>query len=344
MRRWLIWAFCAMTATAWADLTYDVVKGWTSTDGSVEQALSKGLENPDALCLMNQAGAQYATHKAESARTTYRRVYQKYPASAWAPQALFEIARIRVEQKEPAKAFEAYGHIVSEYPSYTAFNKIIEEMFALADQMRDEKNANFLGWRYKDRQAVIDAFEKIVTAAPYSDYAPRALFTIGGLYGEKKEYLSAVDAYQRLIAGYAAHPLLKDAYWMMGESYQKMVAGAAYDQGATTKALQAYGEFVALFPDDARIPEAKARMGQMSETLALGKYNLALFYLNKRHNSAAAVTLLKDVLQVAPESSAAVNAQKLLESIAGGKPLPEVSKAEPSHVWKPLKKLLFWEK
>jgi outer membrane protein assembly factor BamD len=214
-------------------------------------------------------------------------------------------------------------------------------MFSLAEQMRDEKTSSFFGWRYKDRQAAIDAFEKIVIAAPYSDYAPRALSIIGRLYTEKHEGLSAIDAYQRLIAGYPNHPLVADAYWNMAQAYRGMVAGAPYDQGATVKAIQTYGEFTALFPTDDRVEEAKGYLVQMKDTLALGKYNLALYYLNKRHNPNAAITLLKDVLQVAPESPTALVAQKKLEEITSpAREAPKKSSANRNF----FRKMLFWEK
>jgi outer membrane protein assembly factor BamD len=166
------------------------------------------------------------------------------------------MAEIRYKQKDAAKAFELYGQIVSDYPSYPAFDGILKKMFSLAEQMRDEKTSSFFGWRYKDRQAAIDAFEKIVIAAPYSDYAPRALSIIGRLYTEKHEGLSAIDAYQRLIAGYPNHPLVADAYWNRRKRTAEWLP-SPYDQGATVKAIQTTANSP-LFPTDDRVGRPKA--------------------------------------------------------------------------------------
>jgi outer membrane protein assembly factor BamD len=322
MRYWTL-ALLMLTAVALqANFAYDTKSGWKSEDKTLEKRLSEGAENPDALRLMNEAAAIYARGNIEKARTTYRELVKRYPTSLLAPEAFYQIGKIRLQQKKIDKAYEAYGHIVGEYPGYANFDGLLKEMFDLAERISNEKTASVFGvWNYKDRDAAIAAFEKIVTAAPYSDYAPRALFLIARLYKEKKEPLSSIDAYERLVGSYPNHPLACDSYFNVAETYRGMIAGAPYDQGATQQAIRYYEEFIALFPDDARVAEAQGKLQRMHEILAQGKYDTAVFYYNKRNNILAASTLLKEAIQTAPESSVAQKAQQLLEKIdkEGGK-------------------------
>jgi outer membrane protein assembly factor BamD len=342
MRLWRHWftalLFLGVATASRADFTYSSATGWQSTDKSLETRLSQGLENPEALRLMNQAAAIYAAGDHEKARLTYRDVLSHYPTSLLAPEALYQIAKIRLEQKKIDKAYTAFGEIVSGYPSYPKFDSLLKEMFELAERLSDEKTQSFLGiWNYRDRDAAIEAFEKIVTAAPYSDYAPRALFLIARLYKEKNEPLSAIDAYERLIGSYPSHPLTPDAYLALAMTYQGMIAGAPYDQGATQKAIQYYQDFIAQYPGDPRLSEAQGKLQKMQEMLAQGKYDMAVFYYDKRHNVNAASNLLKEVIQIAPTSPIADKAQKLLEKISKEPATPKKSGSF-------LDSLIFWKK
>ena len=75
----------------------------------------------------------------------------------------------------------------------------------------------------------------------------------------------------------------------------------------------------------------------MQETLAEGKYNLAVFYYEKRGNAVAATNLLKEVIQIAPTAPIADKAQKLLERIG------KENMQKPSATKKFLDTLIFWK-
>ncbi len=331
----------------YANFTYDPAKGWISADGMLEKRLADGAENPEALRTMNRAARTYAEGEKEDARKLYRDVVKRYPTSLLAPEAFYQIGRIRIEQDKVDKAYEAYGHIVGEYPGYANFDGLLKEMFELSERLGREKTANFLGvWKYRDREAAIEAFEKIVSAAPYSDYAPKALFLIARLYKEEGEELSAIDGYERLISAYPNHPLALEAYWALAETYRGMIAGAPYDQGATQQAIRYYDEFIALYPDDPRVAESRGKLQRMREIYAQGKYDMAVFYLNKRNNSAAAANLCQEVIQTAPESPVAQKAQRMLEKISGRKDgdreeKPEANAKKDKKSF--LDRLLFWK-
>ena len=341
MRQWLlaVLSVLLLCPPLMADFVQDPAAGWKSSDGSLEKRLSEGLENPDALHMMNEAADIYARGNHEKARLAYRGVVSRYPTSLLAPEAEYQIGKIRLEQHKIDKAFSAFGLIVGQYPSYPKFDSLLKEMFELAERLSDEKTSSVLGlWNFKDRDAAIQAFEKIVTAAPYSDYAPRALFVIARLYKEKKEPLSAIDAYERLIGSYPSNPLASDAYLALAHTYQGMIAGSAYDQGATQKAIQYYQDFIAQYPNDPRGSEAKADVMRLQELWAQGKFDLAMFYYEKRGNVTAATNLLKEVIQIAPTSPIAQKAQQMIEKISKTQPKKE------NGIDKMLNSLIFWKK
>ena len=64
---------------------------------------------------------------------------------------------------------------------------------------------------------------------------------------DKKEE-EAVDALERLINLYPENYLCEQAYYTLASIFEDRVAGPAYDQGATLKALNFYEDYLILFP------------------------------------------------------------------------------------------------
>src|SRR5690606_25558238 len=62
-----------------------------------------------------------------------------------------------------------------------------------------------------------------------------------------------------------------------------------YDQSAAGKAITAFTDFIALFPDDERVPEARQHIIDLYRVQAEGSYRIARFYEKKNSLDGAVI-------------------------------------------------------
>ena len=122
-------------------------------------------------------------------------------------------------------------------------------------------------------------FGKIVTNGPYSDVAPHAQLRIGAAREKQKDYADAVKAYATAADRYYSQPVIAaDALYREGVSYQKQAATAEYDQGTAGQAIAAYTDFITLYPDDKRVPDAQQAIAALKAEQVGGNFKIAQFY------------------------------------------------------------------
>ena len=101
-------------------------------------------------------------------------------------------------------------------------------------------------------------FDKIVNNGPYSDVAPHAQLRIGAAREKQKNYPDAVKAYETAADRYQNQPVIAaDALYREGISYAKQAASAEYDQNTAIQAIATFTDFITLYPDDRRVPQAQ---------------------------------------------------------------------------------------
>jgi outer membrane protein assembly factor BamD len=83
---------CLASNTARADVVWNPETGW-KIEGGVLEGLG-GRDGQDALALMNRARAAEERDSLRSAIRSYRRVAKKYPASAYASEALYRSGKL----------------------------------------------------------------------------------------------------------------------------------------------------------------------------------------------------------------------------------------------------------
>ena len=86
------------------------------------------------------------------------------------------------------------------------------------------------------------------------------------------------QAILRLLEGNRSHPSA-DAIFREGVSYYKEAAKAEYDQGTAQSAIEAFTDFITLFPDDKRVPQAQKALYHRAEcnwAARRGEYSAAM--------------------------------------------------------------------
>ena len=244
-----------------------------------------------------------------------RRVLLVWPLSDYAPDAQYIIARCEEERGQDERAFDSYETIIEKYPGSSHYQDVLWRQYAIANR--------FLGGEWTKLWGVVPffpsmdtaatMFSQIVTNGPYSNVAPYAQLRVGAARQKSGDYDLAVDAYQTAADRYNDQPsIAADALFYQGVVYYKQAKTAEYDQSTAEKAIEAFTDFSALYPNDRRVPQAQRAIVLLKAEQVRGAYEIARFYEDSKKWDGAAV-YYNQVLQLDPNSPYAAQARQRIE-------------------------------
>jgi len=295
-------------------LVWSALKGYVLSDGEQAHLLPEDARN--ALLLLNKGRYAEETGKRRSALRKYKKVFKKYPQSIFAPEAHYRTAQVKLSQGKDIEAFDSYYIILRAYPKYGNFDTHLADSFEIANNLINGKRQP-LFWGipgFPNRNRGIKSFEMFVQAAPYSDYSALALMKIAKCHVDKRRFVPAIDALDRLINSYPDSLVTSDAYLELAASYLRLVQGPLYDQGSTKEAIGYFEDFLALFPDNSEVKKAEDGRSESKELMAQSRFKIARFYQKKR-NYVAAQVFYNEAITISPNSETAKEARKRLEVV-----------------------------
>jgi outer membrane protein assembly factor BamD len=246
-----------------------------------------------------------------------RRVVKTWPMSDYAPRAQYLVGRCLETQGRDEAAFNAYQTIIEKYPRSENYQEVLQRQYEIAGRFLGGEWFRLWGYipLYSSMDDTAKMYGKIVNNGPYSEVAPKAQLQIGAAREKQKDYDSAVKAYETAADRYHSQPqIAADALYREGAAYQKQAATAEYDQGTAAKAIAAYTDFSALFPDDKRVPEAQKAIITLKAEQVRGNFSIAQFY-EKSKKWTGAVVYYNEVLQLDPNSPYAAQARQRIEAL-----------------------------
>ncbi len=99
-------------------------------------------------------------------------------------------------------------------------------------------------------------------------------------YMGQKDYATAAEYYQAYIRNYPKGKYIIEARFQLGHCYYLDSPDARLDQEITRKSIQAFTEFVELYPESPYAEQAYKEMGEMYDKLAQKEYLSAKLYYN----------------------------------------------------------------
>ena len=326
--------FASSVARA-ANITWDPENGYQSDEVELSGLLPQEIQR--VLDWMDKGRTAEERGNYRTALRNYKRVHKRFPKSQYSPEALFRTSKIRLAQNNIDKAFDAFELIAFVYPNYGSFNDTIGEMYKIAVRRQESHRQRlfliFPGFLNLDRASRY--FERIVSIAPYSDYAPLSLMNVAQIWARKKNDTLAIYALNRLITNYPSSFLTPDAYIQLANTHSHLVRGPYYDQSNTEDAITYFGDFLIQFPENNRVNEAEDGLSDTQNLMALSKVKIGDFYFHKRSNFHAAKVLYNEAITLAPTSNSANMARNKLDMIAakeekiGVQDTPEAEREEP---------------
>jgi len=301
----------ALPYRAPAPLIYRPGEGWTYETPGAKGEWRK-LRAKEQLEAAQQAFDQKKYRLAFKAAD---RVIKVWPLSDFAPKAQYLAARCYEERKQDEKAFNAYQTLLDKYAKAADATDVQHRQFVIA--LRFLHGQWFKLWGYipffPSMDKTAGMFEKIVHYGPYGELGPAAQMYIGAAREKEKDYPLAVAAYELAADRYNDRKeIASEALYKAALAYNKQTRKADYDQSVAGQAIDAFNEFMSLYPDDPRVAEAQRKITSLKAVEALGSFRTAQYY-EKGKQWAGAVIYYNEVFLKDPTSPLAEEARRRIE-------------------------------
>ncbi len=143
-----------------------------------------------------------------------------------------------------------------------------EEIFNKAvEYYNDEK--------YLEAKNLFELFKYQYSATEWAD---DALYYLGEIAFQRKEYVIAAFSFNQLRRSYPGSSFAKLSLFKTAMSFNELSPKFDRDQEYTRKAIQAFQEFQYVYPDDSLYAEAGNKINELRSKLALREFSTAELY------------------------------------------------------------------
>jgi outer membrane protein assembly factor BamD (BamD/ComL family) len=246
-----------------------------------------------------------------------KRTVKMRKLSDFAPQAQYLIGRCYEAKHNDEKAFKAYQEVLEKYPKFTNYQDVQQRQFDIAVRYLNGQFYRLFGYvpLYRSWEKTAGLFEKVVKNGPYSPIAPQAQMDVGAAREKQGDFPLAVKAYERAADRYADQRQVgADATFKAGLAYQKEARTADYDQSVSGKAIATFTDFIALYEDDPRVPDAQRRIASLKSEEARGNFRIAQYY-EKGNKWEAARIYYNSAYAIDPTSAMGIQARQRIETL-----------------------------
>jgi outer membrane protein assembly factor BamD len=245
------------------------------------------------------------------------RVVQMWPLSDYAPAAQYLAGRCYEARRMDEKAFNAYQAMLDKYPKTVKAVEVQNRQFAIATRFLHGQWFKLWGYVpfFPSMDKTANMFEKIVRYGPYGELGPTAQMNVGAAREKGKDYPLAVQAYEQAADRYSDQPkIASDAEYKEALAYNKQAKRADYDQSISGQAIATFTDFMALYPDDPRVAEARKTISTLRTEQAQGNFNVAQYY-EKQKKWDGALVYYNEVLLSDAGSPLAIQARQRIEAL-----------------------------
>ena len=244
-----------------------------------------------------------------------RHLVKTWPLSDYAPPAQYLVGRSLEARHNDEKAFKEYQKLLEKYPKSDKINDCLAREYEIAGRFLNGQWFKLWGFIpfFPSMEKTGDMYDRIVKNGPFSEVAPHAQLRLGAAREKQGQLPEAVRAYETAADRYHDRPVIAaDALYFAGLAYQRQAGKADYDQNTASQAIAVLNDFMALYPADKRVPEAKKIVALLKTEQARGNFKVAQFYESRKRWAGAQVYYNEVVLQV-PGTPAENEARHRLE-------------------------------
>lgn len=245
-------------------------------------------DEAEAKKLLEEAQQFTSQQKFGKARDIHYRIVKNYPLTRSAAVSQFAIGQSLESEGKVMDAFDAYQVFVEKYVHEEMFGDAIARQFKITKDAMSEKSAVVLGvFKTKAQPSkIVEMYRKIATSAPFSEYAPQALYNIGLVEQDGGHPDAALKALQEVIDNYPKTDLAKEATLKIIEIRQNR---KTRDDSRIARTQIEMEKFLYDYGNDPRATDLKKQVGELNERDAQKKLEIGQYYEKKKDYRAAAI-------------------------------------------------------
>jgi TolA-binding protein len=188
--------------------------------------------------------ALYRLSQRPDGHAVLARLVEQFPTSAFAADALLQIAKRRLQEKKWAEAADGFRQVVSRFPGYSAAD---QAQFLMADASAQAG----------DSEGARNAYEQFLSWFPNSEFAPTAGLRLGLLHFEAKNFAAAAVAFTRVLSDSAPSDVRAAARFDLALCHRQL--------GESEEARAEFGRYRAEFPSGSQTAEVIYQLADMDE-------------------------------------------------------------------------------
>ena len=293
---------------------------WFSKDKSQQVYQAEETNNKSASKLILKAEKYEAKGNERLTQRIYKKLLNKYPKSKEASTVVLKRGLFLQEKQKYEAAFAAYSILIEYHPDSQDLAEVIENQFECAVSLMNDTSSK--GLRLVKPNSLnsnaIPLFWDFTRFYPYNKKTPMAYLHIAQIARVINDHESAIEALEKLITNFSSNPLTEEAYFTMAHIYSEFIKGPEYDLESTREAIRYCEDFIALFPRSERLGTIEALYKRMLNTLAQNRLHLADYYYFNKRDTVAALIFYNEVVSIAPNSDASIDAKKRIQAIDKG--------------------------
>lgn len=264
----------------------------SSCGSSADRPAPAGTVNPsdpEASRLMAEAQSTEAGGKPGKAIKIYATLVKKYPYSNVAPEAQFRHATLLDQQGDVLKAFDSYQVFIERYQHSSLYSQALNRQAVVAHAAADGAiKSNFLGIKSRlSGDQITEMLTKVRDNAPRAASAPKAQFTAGQVWENRKKASSAIAAYQVIVDDYADTSYGPEAQYRIGVIYLNQTTHGDQNQATLDQARHAFEDLIQAYPDSKLTKASREHLAEIRTRDISRSYEIAEFYYRGKNYPSA---------------------------------------------------------
>ena len=274
---------------------------WIWTPKTGKWVNPKMAVKPSPKEQFDTAKGLYETKNYEEAKREFKKLLKSYPKSAEAAESQYYLGLVEEAQGNLYEAFQAYQKVMDKYPFSQRIQEIIEREYKIGEAFMSGTKRKTLGVALPVENPAVEIFAKVVDNSTYGPLAAKAQYKLGLVLKGLGQYYEAEDAFNKVISNYPDSEWAPAAKFQIASARAAVSRGSDYDQGATKDAKQKFEEFVQEHPDAVLSRQAEENIQHLKNKEAEGGYNIAAFY-EKQGDCKAAEIYYNDIINNYPDT------------------------------------------
>lgn len=250
------------------------------------------------------------------ARSQFRALLKKWPASREAALAEYHFAVLTQQRGKLTKAAREYEYLLQTYAGGFPHEEVLQRLDAIGIEFVNNKKAKFLFGGFAAPERALPVYETIVTYGPEWEGASRAQYTIGLIHQDLRQYEYAVPAYERTRTHYPDTPWAVKAAFGQAECRYLLSREQPNDYEALHNAWIDLTVFVQTYPEAADVAQAELYRDRLLRRWAQNTFQQAEFYERVTRRPQAALRAYREFVKKFPSSEWTPQARERIQALA----------------------------